>query len=638
MKKKRFRGLFINAVLVLTLISLVPLVFIGIHLTRVNSRILQHEIFQKQQTIASRLTSLVHSYFTHTTQYFAVFIDLHTDFGGHASLNEQDLIYLQQKEPAAVYLGVLNTQGDPVFSVGESVFPDGDKAFLPQILHTCVRQREDYMGNAHFVQGRGWFIRFGFPIYEMLERKQVTGVLLVDLSLTDLGRLLSSAYPLEMEAIITSAMDQVVAYNGAPEGLVEAPSQELTQTAHDLQMQLGSKNTGEAKLSDGRRWLVATADVSVPDWKVYIAQPANLASKLLFESTIHSVGSVLRIILIMGLFILGVSYWVIVPISRPLERLRKAALRLREGDAIIRREDVEIPQNEIGDLAEVFVEMAEVLHFRRQELLYAQKQLSMSNLDLEKRVEERTRELKETTNELVKKERLAAIGQLAAIISHEIRNPLAVISNATRLIKMSVQSPEPRVVKQFSIIETEIKQANSIISEVLGYARSRDLILSLTDVSSYVHDILASYPFGSGIKVKEELASQPARIKIDTEEMKQALRNLIANAVESMQQQGTITVGTKVGRKVVCIYVADTGPGIPEDIRQKMFTPFFTTKARGTGLGLAVVGKALARHCGKMFITSEPGKGSCFQIYLRIYQKKGDTLYGTTDKNLSGGR
>lgn len=633
MKKKRFGGLFINAVLVLTLISLVPLIFIGIHLTRVNSRLLQHEIFQKQQIIAGRLSSVVHSYLTHTTQYFTVFIDLHTDFGGHAFLNEQDFTYLRQKDPNIAYLAALNTAGERMLSSGEPVLAEGHASLLPQVLRTCVQQRENYISAAYFVADRGWFMTLAFPIYERLGNKQVTGVLLADLNLSDLGRALTQAYPLEMEAFIASSTNQAVAYNGAAQGLLEKPSAPLTQTIHDIQTQLGGAHTGEVKFPDGRSWLVASAELSLPDWKIYVAQPANVTSKLVFESTIHSVWGMLRIVLIMVLFILGVSYWVIVPITRPLERLRKAALRLREGDVVIRREDVDIPRNEIGDLAEVFLEMAEVLLFRQKELLYAQRKLSMVNMDLEKRVEERTHELRETTNELVKKERLAAIGQLAAIISHEIRNPLAVISNAARLIKTCVQSPEPRVVKQFGIIEAEIKQANSIISEVLGYARSRELILSLTDINSYVHDILISYPFSSGLKVQEQLDSISARVKIDTEEIKQALRNLLTNAVEAMQQQGTITVGTKIGRKVVCIYVADTGPGISEEIRHKMFKPFFTTKARGTGLGLAVVSKAIGRHHGKMFIVSETGKGSCFQIYLRIYHKKGDTLYGTSGEN-----
>ena len=89
-----------------------------------------------------------------------------------------------------------------------------------------------------------------------------------------------------------------------------------------------------------------------------------------------------------------------------------------------------------------------------------------------------------------------------------------------------------------------------------------------------------------------------------------------------------LTVGSRVGRKVVCIYIKDTGPGLTEEVRREMFSPFFTTKARGTGLGLAVVSKAMARHKGKLFIDSTLGKGTCFLIYLKIYRKLGDTNYG----------
>ena len=338
------------------------------------------------------------------------------------------------------------------------------------------------------------------------------------------------------------------------------------------------------------------------------------------------------IVLGMLLFVVGVSYLVIIPITRPLERLRTAAGRLRdEEDAVIKTSDLDIPNNEIGELAQVVVQMSEGLQARRAEILNAQEQLSRVNQELEKRVEERTRELKAATSELVKTERLAAIGQMASIISHEIRNPLAVISNATRLLKLLVTSPNPKAVKQFGIIEAEIKQANSIISEVLGYARTRELMLTTIDLNSYLREILLSQPVAPGLTVQDEIDPESVRIKVDAEEIKQALRNVISNAVEAMQGSGTLTVGTRVGRRVVCIFVSDTGPGIPDEVRHKMFAPFFTTKARGTGLGLAVVGKAISRHKGKLFIKSELGKGSCFQIYLKIYRKPGDTNYGETN-------
>ena len=627
MVKKKFRGLFFNAVLALSLISLVPLVFIGLHLTRVNSRVLQHEIFQKQQLVASRLSSVVLAYITHVSEFFSVFIDLHTEFGGHAFLNQIDLNYLRAKNPSIPYLALLNRNGQRLLSSGEKSLINYTP-LLPEMIQSCVNRKENYWGAVSFSPSKGWVALMAFPAYENLNDKQVAGILVAQVSLQPLGQALLQAYPLDMEAFIVNARQEVVAYNGASGGLTHDLSAELGRDVQAMHKQLGDNLTGEVKLPDGRKWLVASADLFLPGWKVYVGQPANLASKLVLESTVHSYGGILRIALIMLLFILGVSYWVIIPITRPLERLRKAALRLREGDEIISREEVGIPKNEIGDLAEVFVEMSESLHNRRADLLSAQKMLSSTNQDLEQRVEERTRELKAVTDQLVKNERLATMGQMASIISHEIRNPLAVISNATRLIKMLLKNPDGKIDKQISIIESEIKQANSIISEVLGYVRSRDLILNKIEINSYIHDILTSYPFPPGIKLSERLEASNANVKIDTEEMKQAIRNILANGVEAMANQGTLTVGTRSGRTMVCVYITDTGPGIPSDIRQKIFSPFFTTKARGTGLGLAVVGKAVARHHGKMFIKSKEGEGSCFQIYLKIYHNPGDTCYG----------
>ena len=151
----------------------------------------------------------------------------------------------------------------------------------------------------------------------------------------------------------------------------------------------------------------------------------------------------------------------------------------------------------------------------------------------------------------------------------------------------------------------------------------------MVDVNSFLRELVLSFPMPGHISVQEELDPENVHVKVDAEEIKQALRNIITNAVDAMPTGGTLTVGSKVGRRVVCLYVKDTGVGIPEDIRQEMFSPFFTTKARGTGLGLAVVRKAIVRHKGKLFIKSELGKGTCFCVFLKIYRKEGDTNYGS---------
>lgn len=625
---KRLNGLFAKAVLVLIFISIVPVLIIGYHVMGVDSRVLKNEILQKQQTVATRLASVARAHISRKAQLFSTFVDLHTDFGGHNFINEQDLRYLLMRNPSIFYLAVLSPQGKQLFSTGKPASSVNYQKLLPEVLRAGVQNGQEYISNVYQMPG-GLFVLMAFPVRQHLDAKQVSGILVAEMNLQEMGTSLSQAYPLDMNAIIASDEGEIISYNGAPDGLAQQPQPEMTEKVLAINKQLGYSRSGEVELPNGERVLVAVANLSLPGWKVYVDQPANVAAQLFVESTFHSFWDVLVLLLAVLAFVLVVSYWVIKPITRPLERLRKAAIKQRENDDfVVRKEDVEIPNNEIGELATAFVDMSAALHTRRQELIRAQAELAQVNQALEKRVEERTRELKNASSELVKAERLAAIGQMASIISHEIRNPLAVISNATRLIKMLVTSPDPKLTKQFGIIDAEIKQANSIISEVLGYARTRDLMLTTVDLNSYLREILLSYPFIPGITLKEELDPESVRIKVDAEEIKQALRNVISNAIEAMPNGGTLTVGTKVGRRLVCIYIADQGPGITEEVRHKMFAPFFTTKARGTGLGLAVVGKAISRHKGKLFITSEPGKGSCFQIYLKIYRKPGDTNYG----------
>ena len=628
-KGSLFRGLFSNAVFVLILISIVPMFVIGYHLMDVNSRVLKNEISQKQQTVASRLAAAVRFNITHNTQYFSVFVDLHTDFGGHNFINAADLKYLRRSNPSVLYLAALNTEGKLLLSSGKRAESVNWTQEIKSVLQACVKEQKPYYLGGVYPSKDGLFMLMAFPIRQHLNDRRVSGVLVAETGLAELGQTLLQVYPMDMNALIATQEGQVISYNGAPGGLAAEPQPEMTDRVLEIKKLLGSSSSKEIKLSSGEKILVVEADLPISGWRVYVDQPADVTVQLLKESTFHSLWDVTVIVLMMLLFVGVVSYWVIKPITRPLERLRRAAVKQREnGDYVVRPEDLDIPNNEIGELAQAFVDMSGALHTRRQELIGAQTELAQMNQALEKRVEERTHELKAATRELVKSERLAAIGQMASIISHEIRNPLAVISNATRLIKMLVRTPDAKLLKQFGIIEAEIKQANSIISEVLGYARTRDLILSTIDLNSYLREILLSYPFIPGITLKDELDPESVRIKVDAEEIKQAIRNIVSNAVEAMNGGGTLTVGTKVGRRVVCIYIADTGPGISEEVRHKMFAPFFTTKARGTGLGLAVVGKAIGRHKGKLFIQSEAGKGTCFQIYLKIYKKPGDTSYG----------
>lgn len=628
MVKYKLGGLFPKALLVLSIVSIVPIFIIGYHVLGVNNRLLNNELLEKQQAVASRLVSILRNNVTRRATLFSIFTDLHTDFGGHRFIDQADIDYLRDRNPGITHISVLNGNGQQLFYSSDDSSRFSYAAELDNILTTCVMNGRDYVGSVKRADDKMYAL-MAFPIREHLEDRDVSGVLVVELDLTDLGESLALAYPPDLRVLVFASDGTIISYSGAPHGLALTAQPALREAALYIERQLGARRAGEVVMPDGNRMLVASAEVAQAHWTVYVMQPADQPTALLLEDTFSSLMDLFVIVVGMVAFVVIVSYLVIIPITRPLGRLQAAAVRLREEeDYVPTKNDVEIPNNEIGDLASVFLDMASTLRQRKKEILKTQQQLAQMNRTLEKRVEERTRELKEATRELVKTERLAAIGQMASIISHEIRNPLAVISNATRLIKTIVSPKEPKLIKQFSIIDAEIKQASSIISEVLGYARSRELILTAIDVNSYLKEIMLSFPVNGNIRLKEDLDPESVRVKIDAEEIKQAIRNLISNAAEAMQDKGTITIGTRVGKNVVCIFIQDEGPGISPELRGKIFTPFFTTKARGTGLGLAVVGKAMARHKGKIFIHSEEGQGTRFELYLKIYRKTGDTSYG----------
>ncbi len=309
-------------------------------------------------------------------------------------------------------------------------------------------------------------------------------------------------------------------------------------------------------------------------------------------------------------------------IESPVMDMTKA-IKIIEKDSKEPMPALPVYNNEIGDLAMHLARMLDTIKIKFDLLAEQQHDLEELNQSLELRVGSRTKELKTALNELIKKERLAAIGQMASIVSHEIKNPLAVISNSIYLIKARLgENIEPKILKNINIIEGEIKQANGIIEEILGYARSREQILNVIDLTLYAKEILSSYPIPNNIKIETSFYEEPLYVKIDTEEMKQAIRNIMGNAFEVMPEGGTFIVKTKLENGKALISFRDSGPGIPQEIQNKIFTPFFTTKARGTGLGLAVVKKVALRNNAEIILNSIEGKGTKITLLFNREEKQ----------------
>ncbi|WP_424246091.1 signal transduction histidine kinase [Elusimicrobium posterum] len=601
--------LFTAIVKVLLLAALVPVIVFGVYMIDMDNRTLKNEMLDKQYAINTTVESLVRSYLAKKTGSLRHFVDFHNNVHLHGKITKEDLKYFAELYPDTVSVAVLDKKGNKIIEEGNLDLSRGRNGELNAILYITLGKGESYIGVIRNVDGKKTIV-IAYPMYE---KKQVTGALVTRVEISELIDTINENF-LEKENLFMA----IFASDGEP--IVSSGA--VTDDVKDAFTKMEGKTNGEFKFSDGKKYLVTTSMIISTGWSVYIQQPSKVWGGSITENHLSVI-----IIAFMGIgvivFVLVLSKIVIKPIVQPVKILQDAAAQVVRGNYDFLPKLENMPANEIGDLGRVFVSMAKALKLRKEIVAKAEKELADINIALENKVAERTKELDEATKELVKNERLAAIGEMASIISHEIRNPLAVITNSTQLIKMIVNKEadeeNPKLQKQFKIIEAEVKQANRIIEEVLGYARNRKQIVSTVDLNSYVKEILAVQPVPPNITLIEDFAPQSAKISIDVEEMKQALRNLIVNAMDVMQNGGTLRVSTRVkpGKRVVGVYVADEGTGMGEETLMKIFTPFFTTKARGTGLGLAVVKKAVTNNKGKLYVESVKDVGTTFKIYLK---------------------
>jgi two-component system sensor histidine kinase HydH len=212
------------------------------------------------------------------------------------------------------------------------------------------------------------------------------------------------------------------------------------------------------------------------------------------------------------------------------------------------------------------------------------------------------------------RERVTALGEMSAGIAHELRIPMAVISGYLTLLSKKTDASSQAVIRD---IASEINGMNRIIGELLNFARPASLNRVNVNLRDMIEACLASViqAGGNAARIQTRISVAEMQVSVDEVLMRQAFTNLFQNAIDAMPEGGTLTVEAEAGRHVV-IRVADSGKGIPREIRKKIFLPFFTTKDTGTGLGLAMVHKIVLSHGGRIEAESEEGNGSRFTIAL----------------------
>jgi two-component system sensor histidine kinase HydH len=224
-------------------------------------------------------------------------------------------------------------------------------------------------------------------------------------------------------------------------------------------------------------------------------------------------------------------------------------------------------------------------------------------------------------------ERLAALGEMAASVADEVRNPVGVIANAVSTLRKKRDDRAPQSAELLSIIDEECVRLERMVRDLLEFARPRTVRFTLEALSEIAEEAIAtassqSDPAMRRAEFEIRLAPDMPKVRVDRELLRQALINLLINAAQGNPDGGTIVVriATRdVGHAVVpSISVEDRGSGIPEDIMGRIFDPFFTTRAQGSGLGLAVVKRIADALRAQIAVESRPGHGSTFTLTFPI--------------------
>jgi len=243
---------------------------------------------------------------------------------------------------------------------------------------------------------------------------------------------------------------------------------------------------------------------------------------------------------------------------------------------------------------------------------------------LAEQLAETNQQLERVQAEARRSERLAALGQLTAGLAHEIRNPLGVIKGSAETLGQKLPAEDSVAKELAGFISSEVNRLNSLVSRFLDFARPLQLKKHPEEIPPIVDYALKAardrWP-ESKVQVEREYAAKLSAVPLDAELTEQVFTNLVFNAYEAMGAEGgklRVEIARKDidGRHGIEVTLADTGPGVPPELCEQIFNPFFTTKNEGVGLGLSIVSKIVDDHGGWIRVQPNPGKGACFRIFF----------------------
>lgn len=385
-----------------------------------------------------------------------------------------------------------------------------------------------------------------------------------------------------------------------------------------------SKEVSQAVLQEGQSWLDRAFVVN--DWYISAYEPIkNIEGTIIgilyvgmlekpyvdLRNTVMTKFSFMAVICLVVLFV--IIFFIISGITKPLHSMVFATNRIAQGN-LNHRVTVSY-HDEIGQLADSFNRMT-------ADLKKANEKLIIWGKTLEKRVEERTLELRDTQDSLIQSEKMASLGKMAAGVAHEINNPLTSILINTHLMLEQTREDSP-FHENLRLIADETARCSTIVKGLLEFSRQQPPQKDPSDINELLRrtvKLLENQVAFQNIQIEREFHSDLPPVCIDKGQIKQVIWNLMINAAEAMPNGGTLRIASRFipQKNQVELVFSDSGIGIPKENLNKLFDPFYTTKNSGTGLGLAVSYGIINQHRGKIDVKSIPGQGSVFSLIFPV--------------------